>query len=162
MIPGGRLRMRGRGAATLGPPEHLRQPRKSRRRRRSAAVGAWELKGRDGEDEELERKRPYSAFDGKRSLDQIVDSAKRMAAREKNKKKGTWAICPGCWKEIGADDDADGRSRFTKHLADRSANEYLSGETDPEKIWHLTTSFWKQLMAIEKKQVRERGRLQGR
>ena len=58
MIPGGRLRMRGRGAATLGPPEHLRQPRKSRRRRRRAAVGAWELKGRDGEDEELERKRP--------------------------------------------------------------------------------------------------------
>ena len=60
MIPGGRLRMRGRGAATLGPPEHLRQPRKSRRRRRRAAVGAWELKGRDGEDEELGRKRLVS------------------------------------------------------------------------------------------------------
>ena len=85
-----------------------------------------------------------------------------MAAREKDKKKGTWAICPGCWKEIGANDDADGRSRLAKHLADRSANEYLSGETDPDKIWHLTTSFWKQLMAIEKKLAREENRLRGR
>ena len=161
MILGGRLRMRGRGAATLGPPEHLRQPRKSRRRRRRAAVGAWELKGRDGEDEELERKRPYSAFGGQKSLDQIIDSARRLASRERTK-KGTWAICPGCWKEIGANDDADGRSRLAKHLADRSANEYLSGETDPEKIWHLTTSFWKQLMAIEKKLAREENRLRGR
>ena len=42
----------------IGTPEHLRQPRKSRRRRRRAAVGAWELKGRNGEDEELERTRP--------------------------------------------------------------------------------------------------------
>ena len=58
MIPGGRLRTWGRGAATLGPPEHLRQPRESRRRMRRPAGGAWELKGWDGEDEELERKGP--------------------------------------------------------------------------------------------------------
>ena len=122
---------------------------------------AWELKGWDKEDEELERKRPYSAFGGQKSLDQIIDSARRLATKERTK-KGTWAICPGCWKEIGADDDADGRSRFTKHLADRSANEYLSGETDPDKIWHLTKLFWKQIMAIEKKLVREQARLQGR
>ena len=86
---------------------------------------------------------------------------RRLAQKEKIR-RGTGAVCPGGWKEIGADDDADGRSRFTKHLADRSANEYLSGETDPEKIWHLTTSFWKQLMAIEKKLAREENRLRGR
>ena len=109
----------------------------------------------------MERKRPYSAFGGQKSLDQIIDSARRLATKEKTK-RGTWAICPGCWKEIGADDDADGRSRLTKHLADRSANEYLSGETDPDKIWHLTKLFWKQIMAIEKKKVRGQRENEGR
>ena len=88
-------------------------------------------------------------------------SARRLA-KGKGSKKGTWSICPGCWKEIAGDDDADGQMRLTKHIGDRSANEYLYHQEDPDKVQHVTKSFWKQIMAIEKQKGRKKAREEGR
>ena len=86
---------------------------------------------------------------------------RRLATKEKIR-RGTGAVCPGGWKEIGADADVDGRDGLTKHLGDRSANEYLYSEEDPDRIQHVSKLFWKQIMAIEKQKGRKKAREEGR
>ena len=86
----------------------------------------------------------------------------RRLAKQEKIRRGTGAVCPGGWKEIGADDDADGRGWLTKHLVDCSANEYLNEGEDPERLRDLTKLFWKQNRAIEKEKARERAREEGR
>ena len=86
----------------------------------------------------------------------------RRLAKQEKIRRGTGAVCPGGWKEIGADDDADGRGWLTKHLVDCSANEYLNEGEDPERLRDLTKLFWKQNRAIEKEKARERAREAGR
>ena len=86
---------------------------------------------------------------------------RRLAQKEKIR-RGNGAVCPGGWKEIGADADADGRDGLTKHLGAHSVNEYLDEGEDPEWLRDLTKLFRKQNRAIEKEKARERAREAGR
>jgi len=123
------------------------------REKRIWGIFLMELKGWDDEDARLERERPFVAFDGLKTMEEIARFGRREA-REKSTKKDTWAICPGCSKEIAGDSDEDGRYRLMKHICDRSANECLYYMDDPERQLHCSTGFWQQVLAVEK--VRKR------
>ena len=65
----------------------------------------------------------------------------------KSTRSDTWSICPGCVKQIGGEDAADGQYRLLKHIGDMSANEHIERVDNPKHVGKL---FWKQLCAIEK------------
>ena len=75
-----------------------------------------------------------------------------MKRRAKNHadKKETIHMCLGCSKETTGGDESDSQLRIARHISDTSANEIIY-EDEPAKRHHVSSSFWRQIMATYKK-----------